>query len=685
MNKTIVKILLIEDNPGDARLIQEMLKDANDLEAHVTQVKRLSTGLEHLAGHAYDICLLDLSLPDSSEEMTLGQIGTFFALPIIVLTGRDDVAVGISALQQGAQDYLVKGKVDAFGLGRAIRYALERSRLEKRLTTIFNNSNDVILLVDAQNQTITEANARASVVLGYAKNDLLERTVTQLAGDYAADWQSFFKRSLASSKGQTDSLSLLSQSQRPIQLDVSSSTMQDENGKSLILILRDISERKQLINELDFYKKYDPVTKLPNQASLEHRLHQYHTQQRHFSHQSKTALVFIDMVGFKRLNASYQGKHHDELLTLFAEVIQEYIRDNDFLAHLGGNNFAILVRSKQASTSSRVAQRIQESFKHPMPFKGKDIIVQVNIGIALEQEGDGFNDLLFKARQASHQASLDNEISYYAEETNAVLQQKLWLERELIQALKNQDFELYFQPILALDASAKPCLRSSEALIRWKHPEKGFIAPDIFIPIAEEANLIPQIDSWVIREASELAVQGNFRVAINLSSQTLEATDIVAVIRDALVDTGLAPDRLTIELTERVLVSPEFFQPIIQDLKALGVRVYIDDFGTGYSSLSYLHQYHFDGIKIDRQFTRNLLHQPKAKLIAETILNLARGLKAQITLEGVEDAAQLDWAKRMGCDAAQGYFLSRPLSFKDFIGKESNTELVTKETTIAPV
>ena len=668
-----VDILLIEDNPGDARLIREMLHDTPDCDWRIIHVDRLDSGMELLTSKTFDLCLLDLNLPDSGGGDTVEQLSRFFKLPILVLTGLDDAEVGIDALRRGAQDYLVKGQVEGADLSRAIRYALERFRIEQRFSRVFTHSSDAILVIDLETDAVLEANPRAAVVLGHAHDALLATPVTALVTDHLKNWQRFVEEVQKRGSRESESLTFTHSSGKAVHAEVSGSVVQEGDAQLLIAVLRDITERRRLLKELEYTSHYDRLTSLPNRRFLEEK---YKKRSRRARSEGQVSLICVDLSGFKRINDSLGFEAGDDLLVQVAERLNRIVRDNDVVARMAGDEFAIMLQSQRSYTAPQVADRVRIALTSLFTLKGQPLRLRVNIGVADDKGAEDFTELVRRADQAMHEAKAqdtahEGDIVFYSEEANARLRNWLWLERNLRHALDKDGLELYFQPLPCLghDGTDNPHAADfhAEVLLRWSHPEQGMISPGEFVPVAEEAGLIAQLDRWVLRNALERARAGGFTVSVNVSPQTLQEEGFLTYVTKCLGQTRLRPERLTVEVTETVLAQPEQVLPILEALSDLGVTIMIDDFGTGYSSLSYLLSYPLHGLKVDRAFVAGLGVQPKAELVAEMVVKLAKDLGIAVVAEGIETEAQLAWATEAGCDRAQGYLLGKPMPYQDFL------------------
>ena len=377
------------------------------------------------------------------------------------------------------------------------------------------------------------------------------------------------------------------------------------------------------------------------------------------------ATLCLDLDRFKEVNDTLGHPVGDLLLRSVADRLQGCLRDTDLLARLGGDEFAIVqAGSRVRDDAVALARRLIASFEQPFMLDGHAVVVGVSIGIALAPEhGSTPEKLLKSADLALYRAKAGGRggWSFFDEEMDLELRKRRALENDLKQAVANGEFELVFQPIVSLVHQRVSCC---EALLRWKHPVRGYVSPAEFIPLAEETGAIGEIGEWVLRRACAEAVTwpGGVGVAVNVSAAQFRNAAVVRAAMEALTESGLPAHRLELEITESVLLNDNVATlATLHTLKRLGVRVAMDDFGTGYSSLSYLQSFPFDKIKIDQSFVRNLDVTGNSRLIVRSVVGLGRSLGMTTTAEGIETEAQLEQLREEGCDEAQGYLFSRPV------------------------
>ena len=408
----------------------------------------------------------------------------------------------------------------------------------------------------------------------------------------------------------------------------------------------------------------DILTGLPNRAFFLEQLQQINSPESERS--GAFSILMLDLDRFKNVNNSLGHAAGDTLLRQVADRLRSTLRNTDVLARLGGDEFAI-VQSEcddQRAGSIDLATRISKLIAEPFQLPGHRVEIGASIGIAMAPEhGDDQEQLLKKADLALYRSKSAgrNCFSLYDEAMSAELEARNTLECDLRDAIARCQFEVHYQPFYDIQSGHR---RGVEALVRWRHPTRGLIAPDKFIPLAEETGLIVPLGEWVLRQACDDAMSwpAEVKVAVNLSPVQFKQAELFEVIQSALKNSGLPPERLEIEITESVLLEPGAENhAFIDKLKSVGISLALDDFGTGYSSLSYLTTFPFDKIKIDKSFIANLTKRHNSTAIISSIVTLARGLDIVVTAEGVETREQYDRLKSLGVNFAQGYLLGRPV------------------------
>jgi len=441
-------------------------------------------------------------------------------------------------------------------------------------------------------------------------------------------------------------------------------------------IVLDITDRVKMEKEFEYQAKYDTLTNIPNRYTFMDRLSQEISRFKRYH--ILFAVIFIDLDHFKNINDSFGHSVGDELIVEVANRFQKSIRDGDIVARLGGDEFVLLLpdlsldENDAAHKTGLIVQKIQDSLKQAFKIENYSFDVTASMGITLSQnEDETADDMLKHADMAMYKAKKDgrNLNRFYENSMEEYIQQRVQIESDLKHALKNSEFELYFQPIVDVQSSK---IVAAEALLRWS--KNLSISPEVFIPIAEESGLIIPIGNWVLENAlkefkkwqkEKIAIE---KIAINISINQFVEPNFVENIQRLLKQYDINPKFIELELTESVIIKDfETSKRKMNQLRALGISLSIDDFGTGYSSLSYLKHLPFSTLKIDKSFTNDILIDEDDKKLVDTMILIAKNLDLSIITEGVEEYAQLHYLMEKQADYYQGYFCSKPLNSSDFI------------------
>ncbi|WP_370298779.1 EAL domain-containing protein [Pontibacterium sp.] len=429
----------------------------------------------------------------------------------------------------------------------------------------------------------------------------------------------------------------------------------------------------QQADELQHRVLHDHLTSLPNR--LQGASHLNSMIERSIHSQSMVGLLFIDLDNFKEINDSLGHSAGDELLQKVSLRLQSVVREDDIVARLGGDEFTVITGLLSVrSDAAVIADKLLAAFRQPFTVENTELHITASIGISLfPDDGDDAEILLRNADSAMYEAKRDgrNGFRFYTPDMTVEVRQRVLMTDELREAIDKGQFLLHFQPQLCLSTGE---VIGAEALVRWKHPERGMVPPGEFIPYAESSGQIAQIGEWVLREAcakmAEWHAQGYSlrKVAVNISNQQLRRRSLVTLVKSALKDTGCEPDALELEITESTLMqNPEEMVEELVQLKALGISLAIDDFGTGYSSLSYLKQLPINKLKIDRSFVRDIDVDENDRAITRAIVALGKSLNLTVIAEGVEYASQISFLANEECEQIQGFFYSKPLPEAEFL------------------
>ncbi len=442
----------------------------------------------------------------------------------------------------------------------------------------------------------------------------------------------------------------------------------DDRRRAEESLARALEAERELEKQLRHQAFHDPLTSLANRARFLDRLD--HALQRGARRRGKLAILFMDIDDFKSVNDSLGHPVGDQLLIDVAKRIDLHLRPGDTAARLGGDEFAVLLEDVSGNEeASTVADRIISSLRTPLVLNDVEVFVRASIGIVVGAGGDHADELIRRADVAMYvaKASGKGRAAVYDPGMEASIVGRLELAAELQRAVERDEFELHYQPSIILSSGR---IAGVEALLRWRHPSRGIIAPAEFVPVAEETGLILPIGRWVLREAclqaarlqQEFSSDPPITMAVNISARQVHQPGLLDVVSEALRESGIAPDTLVLEITESLMMQDaDLAISRLNELKQLGIRLAIDDFGTGYSSLSYLRRFPVDILKIDKSFVDGVSSHGKEQELAQSIIELGQTLHLEIVAEGVEHAEQLGWLRSRKCNLGQGFLFSEPL------------------------
>lgn len=681
-------VLLVEDDEDDYVMTKALLSEIKEYNIDLKWIVSYPAALEALRTNIYNICLTDYRLGEHNGLELLRQAKTFNCTsPIILLTGQGDRAIDREAIQSGAADYLIKGKIDADMLERSIRYAIER---KKSLDALRESEERYALAVRGANDGLWDWNLRADeiyfsprwkAILGYQESEIGVKPDEWFGRVHADDVHQLKAAIAAHIEGTTADLEV---KHRMLHKDGSwrwalsrGMVIRDANQVAYRMAgsQADITDRELAIEKLKHDALHDTLTGLPNRALFMNRLsHALKYTKR--SPNYLYAVLFIDLDRFKVINDSMGHMIGDQLLINVARKMKFCLRPEDTLARLGGDEFTVLLEDiKDVKDASIVAERIHKTLVEPFSLGGHDIFCNVSIGIALKENNESGRpeDLLIHADMAMYRAKMLGRGRYevFNKGMRTFTMDILTLEQDLRRAPQNDEMFLQYQPIISLQDNA---IIGAEALIRWQHPRHGVIQPTEFIGLAEETGLIVKMGEWVLEKAClqkliwEKAGYPDLLMAVNVSAIQFQHKDFVAQIKAVLQNTKMSAHKLVLEITESVAMKNiSFSLEILNELRSMGLGIAIDDFGTGYSSLSYLKRFPINTLKIDRSFINDVTRNSDDAAITNAIIAMSHNLKLRVIAEGVESEAQLAFLRAQDCDEVQGYLFSRPVSGEDFL------------------
>lgn len=670
-------VLVADDDPVMRLLMIEML-DQVGLDGIEAEDGRQAVAV--FQSMAPDLILMDVDMPNMdgfSACREIRRIETGAAVPIIMVTGGDDIEAVTSAYEAGATDFVSK-PINWPILGHRVLYVLRASDAIVRLR-----------IADAHNRAVLAAIpdtffrlSKEGYYLDYEQgHDATASTpVDQCVGKHIAE---VLPKEIADRILEQMHVVLDTQQIRSVDYDLLragaihhfEARLVATGPDEVLGLVRDISERKRTEEQIRRLAYCDSLTGIPNRQAfletLERELHRSKVGNKKF------AVLFMDLDAFKRINDTLGHNVGDHLLKIVSERLRETIRPSDLvsrgdqphnLARLGGDEFTILIPDlERVENALNVAHRVKDAMRRPFLIEGHEIFVTASIGISLfPEDGDDCDSLLKYADTAMYHAKNcgKNNAKLYSSSLTMQIMSHVKLEVGLRKALKNEELYLLYQPQIDVRSAE---IVGVEALVRWRHPERGLISPTEFIPLAEETGLIVPIGEWVLRTACiqakqwQKATQRSLRMAVNLSAKQFKDENLTQIVLSALSDTGLDPRCLELELTEGTLMDDaRVTMATLEQLRAIGVYLSIDDFGTGYSSMNYLKRFDVRTLKIDKSFICGLPQDSENAAITRAIIAMAHGLKMVVVAEGVETDEQLVLLEEYGCDMVQGFYLGHP-------------------------
>ena len=679
-----VRILLVEDDEDDYVLTRELLSDSKRTTFALQWVPTFEEALPALAAQAHDVCLVDYRLGERDGlELLRHARDLGVTAPMILLTGQGDGDVDLAAMRAGAADYLIKGQIDAKLLERSIRYALEQSRTlhalresEERYALSARGANDGLWVWDLRSNEVYYS-PRWKSMLGFAEEEIgasPDEWLSRVHPDDAEIVRSTVDMHIA---GNTPHLEI---EHRMRCRDGSHRWMlsrglavRDSAGAAVRIAgsQTDITERKLAVEQLTHDAFHDALTQLPNRALFMDRLARAIESHRRHPH-SLFAVLFLDLDRFKLVNDSLGHVLGDELLVGVARRLVKVVRSSDSVARLGGDEFAMLIDGiDHAADAVRTARRVQDELSVPFRIGPHEIFTTASIGIALSTTGyDDPQDVLRDADIAMYRAKSRGKARHEVFDTamHERTVELLRFETDLRRAIERGELRVHYQPVVSLNHGQLGRVAGFEALLRWQRGDQLVSAQEI-ISVAEETGLIVSIGEWVLREALRQVKQWDgVDIHVNLSPRQLLQPDVVERVTAAIAESGVAPERVHLEMTESVLIdNAEAAAELLRALRDVRVKLSLDDFGTGYSSLSSLRQFPFDTLKIDRSF---LLDADTRRVdeIVRTIAGLARVLGMEVTVEGLETADHVERMRGLGITWAQGFYFGKPLPPEEVLG-----------------
>jgi diguanylate cyclase (GGDEF)-like protein/PAS domain S-box-containing protein len=547
-----------------------------------------------------------------------------------------------------------------------------RRRVEEQFRDLLETAPDGIVIVDGDGRIVL-VNRQTETLFGWSRDQLIGRSVELLLPERFAHRHQMHREAYSADlelrpMGADLDLYALRADGTEFPVEISLSPLRTDQGVLVSAAVRDVSDRKQAQLQLAHQAVHDALTGLPNRVLVGQRLEQ--ALARSVRMGSEVAVLFVDLDRFKLINDSRGHAAGDELLVTVAERLRGVVRTDDVVARFGGDEFVVVCEDQRAAfEASLVAERIMEVLKEPVLVDGQEIFLSASVGIAVT-DGTGSPDSLLRDADAAMYRAKEKgraRSEYFDATMRTEAIEHLETQSALHRAIERDELRVFYQPVVDL---ASGVVTGMEALVRWEHPQLGLVSPASFIPLAEETGLIVPIGAWVLEQATAQLTRWraqrwgqHLTMNVNLAARQLRQPDLIPALMSSLLDRGLEPGALCLELTETTFMEDVgSHRETLAAIQALGVGLAIDDFGTGYSSLTYLKRFPVSVLKIDQAFVRGLGEDAADTAIVKSVIDLAHALGLVVVAEGVETADQVAHLLRLGCDLAQGYFFARPQS-----------------------
>ena len=684
-------ILLIQGDAQGAQTVRDALTNSSDRRFHVEWVRTCALGVERLAilgkQHQQEFggisaVLVDLLLPDvAGLEIVDRLCAAAPQIPIVILSSSEDEAIAKAAMQRGAQDFLLKERVDDYILTKTLAAVIDRAAIaealfneQERAQVTLNSIGDAVISTDVTGH-VTYLNRVAERLTGWPSAEAIGRRLEEVFRIVDADTRATVPNPMAMATHENKTVGLpptcilIRRDGVESAIEDSSAPIHDRRGHvtGAVMVFHDVSTARALTLKLAYFAHHDSLTDLPNRALLNDRLTQAITAAQR--HHSAFAVLYLDLDRFKHINDSLGHLVGDCLLQSVALRLSECVRASDTVSRLGGDEFVILLSEVTHAHDAVVcADKLLQAVRMPYVMDEHELQITASIGIVIYPgDGTAVEALLQNADSAMYEAKGRgrNNFQFYRSELNSSAIERQMLESGLRHAMQRHELELHYQPIMQLATGA---IAGVEALIRWHHPTLGLVLPAQFISIAEESGLIVPIGQWVLREACRQAKTWQdaglplLRLAVNISAVELRSNGFVAGVTTILAETGFDPRRLELELTETFLMQDSKSTALVLiALKELGVQLALDDFGTGYSSLSYMRRFPIDALKVDQSFVRDLTTDEDDASVVSAVISMGKNLHMRVVAEGVETREQCSFLEQHKCCEAQGFHFSRPL------------------------
>jgi len=650
-------------------------------------VSTVAEGLRRLQSQPVSAVLLDLSLPEARDLSAIEQIRQVSpGVAIMLLAASGDQGLARRAVESGATDYVVTTALDTRSLCQLIAMMFERRGLDEqkflereRAEITLNSIGDAVLTTDTLGN-VTYLNAEAEALTGWTRSEAFARPlaivfdVTDALTGQSADDPSRLATEQNRRVRAKGNYVLVSRGGAETSIEHSAAPIHDRHGEIVgaVIIFRDVIASRERRLQLLHLAEHDALTELPNRLLLSDRLARSIALARR--HSRRLAVLFIDCDRFKHINDTLGHAIGDQVLRSIAKRLTACMRESDTVSRHGGDEFLILLPEvDHADDACLIADKIVQVVGEPHHIDGHQLLLTVSVGISLyPEDGQDAQSLIMHADAAMYHAKNTgrNRVGLYRPDMEAPSLPRLSLESELRTAMETEQFVLHYQPTINLETGA---ISGAEALMRWRHPSRGLVPPDQFIPAAEASSLIVPMGRWAMREACRQAKAWQdlglppIPIAVNVSALQFRTPGFFEDVQQCLRETPLAARYLELELTESALmVDSSSTTPLIEMLKQFGVVLKLDDFGTGPSSLSYLQHCPVDVLKIDQSFVREILPTSAGAPLVRAVIAMGKSLGCRVIAEGVETRQQFDYLRAERCDEGQGYHFSPAVDAESF-------------------
>jgi diguanylate cyclase (GGDEF)-like protein len=639
-------LLIVDDDEDDLFLIIEALNEVTRTRYDVTTAPSAMLAMVELSKGQFDVIFSDYRLGTYTGVDFINNVrGAGLDTPIILLTGISDHLVDNAALQAGSSDFIPKTAITADVLDRSIRYSLAHANRQRLLQSILKNTRSGICVRGAEGtETLWNAQFLHFAKLTFGDTNQARRQLVDLAYDSQQKDLSFGNIVLESHiSSLPDGGSIL--------------TLHD-----VTIRVNDLKERELAEERIRVIAMQDVLTNLPNRMAFNDYIDRCLSAAD--TDKSNVALLLFDFNRFKEVNDIFGHAAGDHILKQAAARVTDILSEKEFCARLGGDEFVLVQLDSTRESALDLAQRLAEQLNMSLKWEDKTIEASITVGIALyPAHGNNKQTLLANADLAMYRGKveLDRQVCMFDASMDEYIRDRRTLALDLRHAIQNDELSLDLQPQFI---AATGALAGFEALLRWSCPTRGQVSPAKFIPVAEENGLIIEIDRWVLKHACQLLAKHEWipRIAVNISAKAICQPQVVLQVRDTLLEAGISPKRLELEVTETALVH-DLNRALhnLRQIKAIGIAIAMDDFGTGYSSLSLLSSFPFDRIKVDGTFIRLTGTNERADAIFRAIVNMGIALRVPVLAEGIETEEQIAFAQASGCEELQGFNFGIPL------------------------